>query len=107
MKKLKIRRCRGSNPGHPRDRREYLPLYYNDFDVQSLEVKHIYYNFIGLSSKTLKPLRRSLLFERFATSFAEAKCLSLGVSRDTAGGLVNGLYFLSSNPIPVLGNFRF
>jgi hypothetical protein len=26
----KIRRCRGSNPGHPRDRREYLPLYYND-----------------------------------------------------------------------------
>ncbi|KAH0977659.1 hypothetical protein GBA52_027378 [Prunus armeniaca] len=25
-----IRRCRGSNPGHPRDRREYLPLYYND-----------------------------------------------------------------------------
>ena len=25
------RRCRGSNPGHPRDRREYLPLYYNDF----------------------------------------------------------------------------
>ena len=22
------RRCRGSNPGHPRDRREYLPLYY-------------------------------------------------------------------------------
>jgi hypothetical protein len=24
------RRCRGSNPGHPRDRREYLPLYYND-----------------------------------------------------------------------------
>ena len=27
----KKRRCRGSNPGHPRDRREYLPLYYNDF----------------------------------------------------------------------------
>jgi hypothetical protein len=26
----KIRRCRGSNPGHPRDRREYSPLYYND-----------------------------------------------------------------------------
>ena len=26
----KKRRCRGSNPGHPRDRREYLPLYYND-----------------------------------------------------------------------------
>ncbi|GKF07975.1 hypothetical protein Tco_0042199 [Tanacetum coccineum] len=26
-----MRRCRGSNPGHPRDRREYLPLYYNDF----------------------------------------------------------------------------
>ena len=24
------RRCRGSNPGHPRDRREYSPLYYND-----------------------------------------------------------------------------
>ena len=28
-----IRRCRGSNPGHPRDRREYLPLYYNDLLV--------------------------------------------------------------------------
>lgn len=28
--KRKKRRCRGSNPGHPRDRREYLPLYYND-----------------------------------------------------------------------------
>ena len=28
--KKKLRRCRGSNPGHPRDRREYLPLYYND-----------------------------------------------------------------------------
>jgi hypothetical protein len=26
----KLRRCRGSNPGHPRDRREYLPLYYHD-----------------------------------------------------------------------------
>ena len=26
----KKRRCRGSNPGHPRDRREYSPLYYND-----------------------------------------------------------------------------
>ena len=25
-----VRRCRGSNPGHPRDRREYSPLYYND-----------------------------------------------------------------------------
>ena len=24
------RRCRGSNPGRPRDRREYSPLYYND-----------------------------------------------------------------------------
>ena len=29
-KRKKIRRCRGSNPGHPRDRREYSPLYYND-----------------------------------------------------------------------------
>nr|PNR43974.1 hypothetical protein PHYPA_016357 [Physcomitrium patens] len=28
--RCKDRRCRGSNPGHPRDRREYLPLYYND-----------------------------------------------------------------------------
>ena len=28
--KKKNRRCRGSNPGHPRDRREYSPLYYND-----------------------------------------------------------------------------
>ena len=27
------RRCRGSNPGHPRDRREYSPLYYNDMLV--------------------------------------------------------------------------
>ena len=25
------RRCRGSNPGHPRDRRVYSPLYYIDF----------------------------------------------------------------------------
>jgi hypothetical protein len=23
------------NPGHPRDRREYSPLYYNDFDACS------------------------------------------------------------------------
>ncbi|PON87618.1 hypothetical protein TorRG33x02_166110 [Trema orientale] len=29
--KRQLRRCRGSNPGHPRDRRIYLPLYYNDF----------------------------------------------------------------------------
>ncbi len=29
-----VRRCRGSNPGHPRDRREYLPLYYNDFRLK-------------------------------------------------------------------------
>ena len=29
--KIKKRRCRGSNPGHPRDRREYSPLYYNDW----------------------------------------------------------------------------
>ena len=35
----KERRCRGSNPGHPRDRREYSPLYYND-----LFVKVIFYN---------------------------------------------------------------
>ena len=27
------RRCRGWNPGHPRDRREYSPLYYNDILV--------------------------------------------------------------------------
>ena len=25
-----VRRWRGSNRGHPRDRREYSPLYYND-----------------------------------------------------------------------------
>ena len=31
---MHLRRCRGSNPGHPRDRREYLPLYYNDIDEQ-------------------------------------------------------------------------
>jgi hypothetical protein len=31
--KKNLRRCRGSNPGHPRDRREYLPLYYNDLMV--------------------------------------------------------------------------
>ena len=30
----KRRRCRGSNPGHPRDRREYSPLYYNDFVIK-------------------------------------------------------------------------
>ena len=27
--RIKWRRCRGSNPGHSHDRREYLPLYYN------------------------------------------------------------------------------
>ncbi|PIA45044.1 hypothetical protein AQUCO_01700535v1 [Aquilegia coerulea] len=37
-KKPLIRRCRGSNPGHPRDRREYLPLYYNDIFVY---VRHL------------------------------------------------------------------
>ena len=34
-KKKQERRCRGSNPGHPRDRREYSPLYYNDVAVMS------------------------------------------------------------------------
>src|SRR5215207_9850315 len=28
IKTIFWRRCRGSNPGHPHDRREYLPLYY-------------------------------------------------------------------------------
>ncbi|GKE66074.1 hypothetical protein Tco_1520235, partial [Tanacetum coccineum] len=28
------RRCLGSNPSHPRDRREYLPLYYNERDAK-------------------------------------------------------------------------
>jgi hypothetical protein len=32
-KTKKFRRCRGSNPGHPRDRREYSPLYYNELIV--------------------------------------------------------------------------
>ncbi len=32
-----IRRCRGSNPGHPRDRREYLPLYYNDHQTSQIQ----------------------------------------------------------------------
>jgi hypothetical protein len=35
QKYRKKRRCRGSNPGHPRDRREYSPLYYNDFDADA------------------------------------------------------------------------
>ena len=30
VSKNKGRRCRGSNPGRPRDRREYSPLYYNE-----------------------------------------------------------------------------
>ena len=30
LEMTKNRRCRGSNPGRPRDRREYSPLYYND-----------------------------------------------------------------------------
>ena len=33
----KIRRCRGSNPGRPRDRREYSPLYYNDLAMISVQ----------------------------------------------------------------------
>jgi hypothetical protein len=34
----KIRRCRGSNPGHPRDRREYSPLYYNDLNEVNVQL---------------------------------------------------------------------
>ena len=41
--RAKIRRCRGSNPGHPRDRRVYSPLYYNDF----LILRFIYYIIIA------------------------------------------------------------
>ena len=37
--KCKRRRCRGSNPGHPRDRREYLPLYYNDSMFVSILIR--------------------------------------------------------------------
>ena len=36
-KQKKKRRCRGSNPGRPRDRREYSPLYYNDFAAPALK----------------------------------------------------------------------
>ena len=32
---IAARRCRGSNSGHPRDRREYSPLYYNDILMMS------------------------------------------------------------------------
>ena len=35
----KKRRCRGSNPGRPRDRRKYLPLYYNDYVVLQFLIK--------------------------------------------------------------------
>ena len=42
------RRCWGSNPGHPRDRREYLPLYYNDIDE----------NYIGNHKRIITSLQR-------------------------------------------------
>ena len=51
---IKNRRCRGSNPGHPRDRREYLPLYYNDFvaddTTQKLDISWMYVNRKGMRS---------------------------------------------------------
>ena len=48
-KRKKYRRCRGSNPGHPRDRREYLPLYYNDLLV-ALELSNIISSFLSLGT---------------------------------------------------------
>ena len=48
-KRKKYRRCRGSNPGHPRDRREYLPLYYNDLMV-TLELSNIISSFLSLGT---------------------------------------------------------
>ena len=48
-KRKKYRRCRGSNPGHPRDRREYLPLYYNDLMV-ALELSNIISSFLSLGN---------------------------------------------------------
>ena len=45
MLKKYFRRCRGSNPGHPRDRREYLPLYYNDLVFR--QKQNILNNIIG------------------------------------------------------------
>ena len=48
-KRKKYRRCRGSNPGHPRDRREYLPLYYNDLFV-ALELSNIISSFLSLGT---------------------------------------------------------
>ena len=48
-KRKKYRRCRGSNPGHPRDRREYLPLYYNDMLV-ALELSNIISSFLSLGT---------------------------------------------------------
>ena len=41
--KKEKRRCRGSNPGHPRDRREYSPLYYNDLLVSYSNRRTFYY----------------------------------------------------------------
>jgi hypothetical protein len=43
----KYRRCRGSNSGHPRDRREYSPLYYNDL-VERIAPINL---FMGLSKR--------------------------------------------------------
>lgn len=39
---IKKRRCRRSNSDPPRDRREYLPLYYNDLMFLYLQLKYIF-----------------------------------------------------------------
>lgn len=48
------RRCRGSNPGHPRDRREYLPLYYNDSDVGTISKCILKYKYFRITFLMLK-----------------------------------------------------
>ena len=50
-KKRPYRRCRGSNPGHPRDRREYSPLYYNDFVVGGGSTTYIILKIVALMPK--------------------------------------------------------
>jgi hypothetical protein len=47
-----VRRCRGSNPGHPRDRREYSPLYYNDLGACCLP---LFFKFKTLLNKDVQP----------------------------------------------------
>ena len=59
-KNYKFRRCRGSNPDRPRDRRKYLPLYYNDLD-DTFQIQKILNNFYF----KMNPIYISVIFNLF------------------------------------------